>query len=1015
MKRPVCLALALAACFSAQGFQARGSDVVPYNQDEPPGPRLSPDEAIRTMTVHAGFSVELVAAEPDIVNPVAMTFDERGRIWITESLEYPRLDAGEGRDRVKVLEDTDGDGRAERVSIFAEGLNIPSGIAVGHGGVWVANAPDILLLKDTDGDGRADRREVVVSGFGREDVHELPNSLTWGPDGWLYGLNGVFNSSTITSGDRKIEFTCACWRIDPRSRRFELFAEGTSNPWGIALDDEGSLFVSACVIDHLWHLAETGYYHRQGGPYPPFTWKLGSIVDHRHQKAAYCGLHYFDSPAFPEKFRRRLYMGNIHGGAINVDRLERRGATYVAHGEPDFLVAHDTWFMPVSVKTGPDGCLYILDWYDRYHCYQDARRDPEGIDRQNGRLYRVRYGKAPRAKPFDLARDSDEALVRRLSDGNVYFRDLAQRLLSERAAASARRLLESVVLGDPTQKVARMHALWALIGTGSLEPDFHEHLLRSPDASLRAWGVRAAGNFGHVAPRLREAIVGLVDDPAPDVRLQVAVAARKLGLDSPVPLLVQIASRSGNDALVPAIVWQNLHPLLESEASSFLDSVARLDDVQRRALGALYPRVVDRLAANDRGGAEPIVSLVTMLLDRQDVSAGECLQLLAEKVQNREISPVELASLRGQLLPVLEDRLERPRPFSNSLHWDAAFLAASWKSPRGQEIARDLLVSPHANNLASDEQRVRAVEALIAASDASALDLVLEILTSTDGHSMRLRGALLGPLGRLEDVRVAEALLATFGRLDPELQGPVVELLTQRTAWSSALVAAIGEGKIPTTALNVNQVRKLRARGDADLNAALAAHWGKLRDERNPQREQVIAETRDLLSRSSGNPHAGAAVFKKVCAQCHKMYGEGQDVGPDITTNGRASYEQLLSNVMDPSLVVGVAYEAHTLVTTDGRVLTGLVVERNGERVVLKQQGGKVDVIPQGEIEELRESPLSMMPEDLEKQISQQEMVDLFAYLVLDRPPHDPQAKRLPGSPVITRAGGNQPTVERKK
>ena len=186
---PASLVLALAAPFS--GFAQ--DDFIPRRQTKPPGPPLSPADAIKKMTVPEGFQVELVVSEPDLVNPVSMTFDEQGRIWVTESLEYPRSSPGKGRDRVKVLEDTDGDGRVDKTTIFADGLNIPSGIAVGYGGVWVANAPDILFLQDTDGDLKADSREVVVTGFGRTDTHELPNSLTWGPDGFLYGLNGVFN------------------------------------------------------------------------------------------------------------------------------------------------------------------------------------------------------------------------------------------------------------------------------------------------------------------------------------------------------------------------------------------------------------------------------------------------------------------------------------------------------------------------------------------------------------------------------------------------------------------------------------------------------------------------------------------------------------------------------------------------------------------------------------------------------------------------------------------------------
>ena len=309
----------------------------------------------------------------------------------------------------------------------------------------MANAPDILFLQDRDGDGKADSREVVVTGFGRHDTHELPNSLTWGPDGWLYGWNGVFNPAKVVSKNGKTyEFTCAIFRIHPKTRVFEIWCEGTSNPWGIAINPEGSFFASACVIDHLWHLVETGYYIRQGGPYPPYTWPIESIVDHKHQKAAYCGIHYFDSPAYPPEYRNRLYMGNIHGNCINVDILEKNGSTYRAKAAPDFLQANDAWFMPVAQKTGPDGCLYILDWYDQYHCYQDANRDPAGIDRNKGRLYRVRYKDNPRRTGFDLARQSDDELIKLLGSPNVYDRDIAQRLLTERASPAIRAKLESL-------------------------------------------------------------------------------------------------------------------------------------------------------------------------------------------------------------------------------------------------------------------------------------------------------------------------------------------------------------------------------------------------------------------------------------------------------------------------------------------------------------------------------------------------------------------------------------------
>jgi len=582
--------LAVAVSGAAQEF-------IPRTQTKPPGPPLTPEQALAKMTVPEGFSVELVAAEPDIQNPVAMTFDDRGRIWVTESFEYPRSEPGPGRDRVKTLEDTDGDGKADKVTIFAEGLNIPSGIAVGHGGVWVANAPDILFLQDTDGDGKADKTEVVVTGFGRTDTHELPNSLTWGPDGYLYGLNGVFNHSHVKHQGREYKFTCALFRIDPRTRSFELFAEGTSNPWGVAWDPEGSAFVSACVIDHLWHLTETGYYHRQGGEYPPFTWKIESIVGHTHQLAAYCGIHYFDSDAYPPEYRDRLYMGNIHGGCINVDTLERNGSTYVGKPAADLLTANDVWFMPVVQKTGPDGCLYVLDWYDRFHCYQDARAHPDKVDRGHGRLYRIRYQDGPRAPKFDLAQESNEQLLARLGSGNDFFRHAAQRVLIERRDPSANAQLEALVLDGAAPRKARLHALWALVGQRRLDPAFHQRLLQLDDSGLRAWGVRAAGNMAELDSAVRERVLSLAKDDSPDVLLQLAVASCKIAGVDPMPVLVEVLVRSGDDRLIPHIVWQNLHPLLPERSQQFLTLIKQYDLSSSPNLKKIMPRATERILA----------------------------------------------------------------------------------------------------------------------------------------------------------------------------------------------------------------------------------------------------------------------------------------------------------------------------------------------------------------------------------------------------------------------------------
>jgi putative membrane-bound dehydrogenase-like protein len=721
--------------------------VIPHAQDKPPNDPRDPEAAAKMMTVPDGFSVEVVAAEPDIVNPVAMTIDEQGRFWITESLEYPRREPGPGKDRVKILEDTDGDGKMDKFTVFMDGLNIPSGIAVGHGGVWVANSPDILFVQDTDGDGKADKQEVVVTGFGRTDTHELPNSLTWGPDGWLYGLNGVFNHSHVkyakTNPNYKVDhkgwpLTCAMFRIHPRTREFQVFCEGTSNPWGIAFNNEGDAFISACVIDHLWHLVETGYYHRQGGPYPPFTWKIESIVKHKHQKAAYCGIHYFDSDAYPEKYRGKLYMGNIHGGCINVDRIERSGSTYKGFGEDDFLTANDAWFMPVVQKTGPDGSLYILDWYDRYHCYQDANRDPAGIDRLKGRLYRVRYKDTPRApKGLDLSKETDDQLIERLSAKNDWTRWTATRLLQERVSEETRGKLQRMVKAQETSGSLRRQAYFALIGIPRPKGAPLASASPTDDAVLLAWEMRCQNNdpeylaksiqdMSKASSMSWDGIVKLVEQDNknplkfPPVLLQWAIGTSK----NPHPrnafgIWMSILALAGEDPLIPRVVWQNMHPRLEDHPGEFVDALADSKFMASKQVVNLLPRVVDRILGRQHFDPQPIAKLFSLIRDEHPEATRDVLGVIAAKVQSGELKGEKLDQLRkamfDPLTPVLESAGTHP------LGADVALLAVSWGDKRGVPHVRQSF----ATRTAPIDQRLKALNALVAAHDEQLIDWMI--------------------------------------------------------------------------------------------------------------------------------------------------------------------------------------------------------------------------------------------------------------------------------------------------
>ena len=394
----------------------------------------SPEEAAKKMSVPEGYEVRCFAHEPMIVNPVAMTWDHRGRLWVVEGYEYPEgspykneafgaeakddqyhavpeicqakdnpLNAMRAdhpkipKDRIVILEDTDGDGVADKRTVFLEGLDMGSAILCGDGGVYVGQQPHLIHFKDTDGDDHADEWRVVLTGFGREDTHELVNSFCWGPDGWLYMTHGVFTNSKVrrpgVSLDKGFKFDAGIGRCKPLTGDFEVFADGTSNPWGCDYDARGNFFVSACVIDHFFHMAPGGIYVRQGGaPENPYSYELlPSIVTHKHFRAAYAGVQIYQGGVYPQDTWGHAFIGNIHDNAIHEEVLTPVGATFKCEPRRDFLRANDGWFRPVSTQTGPDGILWVMDWCDKYPCYQNAKANPEGVDRDKGRIWRVVY------------------------------------------------------------------------------------------------------------------------------------------------------------------------------------------------------------------------------------------------------------------------------------------------------------------------------------------------------------------------------------------------------------------------------------------------------------------------------------------------------------------------------------------------------------------------------------------------------------------------------------------------
>ncbi len=427
----------------------------------------------------------------------------------------------------------------------------------------------------------------------------------------------------------------------------------------------------------------------------------------------------------------------------------------------------------------------------------------------------------------------------------------------------------------------------------------------------------------------------------------------------------------------------------------------------RAALPALCVFLASALPASDNDAkpapdVDSVVTLLDLVIDADEDTARRCLAILTRSLQSGEVPAQRANGLRerlgARLAAIVRDR-EHP------LRLDAAVLAAAWKDADGLRVAREAFATADL----PAERRLVALASLVAVDDETVLESVRRALAERAGDgsetpdaagSADFRGQVLAALGRLERAEVAGVVLAEFERLRPDVQPRALELLTQRPVWSRALLAAVAEKRISKDALNLNQLRRIASFRDEELQTQFKALYGALREGRSPERERVVRQMRDFLRGSPGDPHAGEAAFKKVCAQCHRIYGAGEEVGPDITLNGRNNWEQLLSNVFDPSLVIGPGYQARQLLTDDGRVLTGLAVEEGEQRVVLKVQGGKLETIPRDQIEEYKVSDVSMMPEQLENQLTRQEIADLMAFLALDKHPQDPDAKYLPGAPV---------------
>ena len=974
-------------------------------------PVLSPAEAQKKFSLPPGFEARLFAAEPNVINPVAMTWDARGRLWVVELYEYP-LGAPPGtkpRDRIKILEDTDGDGRADKVTVFADGLNLATGILLGNGGVYVGQAPEFLFLQDTNHDDIADTRTVLLNGFGLEDRHELLNGFTWGPDGWLYMTHGVFTHSRVKIPEASapgVEVNAAVARYHPRTKKFEVYADGTSNPWGVDFDRHGNAFVSACVIDHLFHMAPGGIYVRQGGiPGNPYAYELlPSIVDHKHHMAAYCGVCIYQGNQFPEEYRGHVLMGNIHQNAINHDYLVPNGSSFKANLDKDFLTTKDEWFRPVSEQVGPDGALWVADWYDKYPCYQNAEADPDGVDRTHGRIWRIVYtGGKPGSpvpsrpeKEMDLEKLDLDQLIALLSHPNEWQRRMAQRLVTERLAAAdpgknnrAQQLLHNLFTSANTLE-SRLAALWTLHNSGLLgSDDTLETALTAKDASVRAWAVRfAAEEIREQTGRssqLLDTIADAASDSDPVVRLAAATAARQLASGSLTVdtepntsvsvgrILTQlvVSSAEANDPLLPFMIWMASEPMFARNPGPGLNWLAQNGSSTLPLSGILARKAMRRICDNtDESQIELAVGFLQSVPEANNQLVVAALEGLIEGQRAKPRVPAsDIQSLLGNLSHS-PNALVRER---------AQELGTLW----GNVPSIDATLHAVDNISLPIEERLRAIKIAQQLKSDAARETLLRVIN--DPGSIGI--AAIRALGQVGGDSVADELLKAWPHFSSDARAAAADVLVSRRPWAMALLSSVEAKKIARLELPLTAIRSMAESKDNSLRQRAEQVIGRVRPA-NADKQQIIAQKKKMiLAGGPPNLEAGHELARKTCLTCHKLYGEGAEVGPDLTGVGRSSLDALLVNVIDPNQVIGKGYENVMIETKDGRSISGRLVEETDSRVKLLSIGPKEEIVARNDITSMKTSELSVMPEGLE-QMPDSDFRNLILYVL-----HPPQEK----------------------
>jgi putative membrane-bound dehydrogenase-like protein len=583
----------LAAALAVGGGAVVGVAEEEKEKDAEAHSPLPPQEAADKMKLPPGFKATVFAAEDDVLQPIGFCIDERGRLWVAECYSYPEW-AEKGKDRILILEDTDGDGVQDKRTVFAEGFGYLTGVQVGMGGVWVANAPHLLFYPDRNRDDVPDGEpEIHLEGWNWKGVHNVINCLTWGPDGWLYGANGITVDSDVKVAgapeSERVKLNCAIWRYHPTRKKFEVWSAGTTNPWGIDFDENGQMFFSSSVTPHVYHGIQGSHFQRMHGKdFNPYIFELmKTCADHLHWGGgdwttsrggtgvhsvaggghAHAGAMIYYGDSFPEQYRGTIFFNNIHGRRINNDRLERKGSGFVATHAPDFMQSPDPWYRAITLQYGPDGGVYSIDWNDTDECHDHE------AERETGRIYKISYelNEARRREnpaKVDLAKLSDMELFELQKHTNEWFVRHARRMLRDRVLSAEVRGALTKMLNESATPVHRLRALWTLHQMGGTTEAMLLEQLLSPHEFVRGWAIQLLCEDKTPSDRALARFADLAkDDPSPAVRLYLAAALQRIPLEERWPIVEPLLSHAEDaaDQNLPLMYWYATEPLVKAD------------------------------------------------------------------------------------------------------------------------------------------------------------------------------------------------------------------------------------------------------------------------------------------------------------------------------------------------------------------------------------------------------------------------------------------------------------------